>query len=791
MDVVSDGSLPVASLLWQARASTWVLTVVCKATFTLAPTESPLAPAQEPIRERDAYRDDDPARSLIEASDLAPLKQGADVVLVGHAHAPGGRPARSLVARMVVGEIDKAIQAFCDRVFTQEGELEEGARFTRMPLAYERAAGGPDTENPAGVDREARDDRGRTTVPNLLPVDQVVASPEDPIAAVGFGPIAPTWPLRHRRLGKHAAAWSSGALLSNLMPEDFDRSFFNVAPLDQRLQELRADERILLENLHALHPRLVTSLPGVRPRATITGRAGGPRDLVMRCDTLVIDTDRLLCMVTWRGQLPLASPTEAGQVRVELERPAKQAPAEAATPSAPGLQPPPLVAPPAPKLKAPSPGASTLTLGASAPSPDAPQAPVMPFRAGPPTPPPPPELPPPRPSEPPGFRPKVSSLRKETRELTETVSKVPLPFVASPAAPPPSASSNTAPPVSAPPIAKASPGEPVSPWAAAAPQPASSDASVMSQAPAAPRTIGTMLAGTGTGTGTAAAAAAAAAVAAADASAAIAPAATQRDALALVWFDRKSVPRILRKPAWQRLLDAMEAEPLDPEADDPALSDEPAEIEDRAQIFEILYRAAAADAEGVHAALARAAGKRGTPVPPLELVEGELSLSFDEVETLKALLSTATPLAAGDEALATALGAAEKFLGTPGVSSAPAVAEALCGRIREALAHGKKGRAELANDQVERALLEQRHYQKRKVLGGPHLRALLRVTGEKQPLVIYLPASIAEDLPLSTRFRARLIAAVHPAIDERETEPAALQAAALGRVVQVRQRRAS
>ncbi|WP_437490198.1 DUF2169 domain-containing protein [Sorangium sp. So ce1014] len=781
MDVVSAGSLPVASLLWQARASTWVLTVVCKATFTLAPTESPLAPAQEPIRSRDAHRDDDPARSLIEASDLAPLKQGADVVLIGHAHAPGGRPARSLVARMVVGEIDKAIQVFCDRLFTQEGELQEGARFTKMPLAYERAAGGPDTENPAGLHREARDDRGRATVPNLLPVDQVVASPDDSIAEVGFGPIAPTWPLRHRRLGNHAVAWSSGALLSNLLPEDFDRSFFNVAPLDQRLQELCDDERIVLENLHPSHPRLVTSLPGVRPRATVTGRAGGPRDLVMRGDTLVIDTDRLLCTVTWRGQLPLTSPKEAGQVRVELERPAKQAPAEAATPSAPGLQAPPRVAPAAPRVKPPSLGASTLTIDASAPSPDAPQAPVMPFRAGPPTPPPPPAPPASLPSEPPAFRPKPSSIGKATRELTETVSKVPLPFVASPSAPPPSAPSdtappNTAPPMSAPPIAKVSPGEPVSPWAAAAPQPGSSTAGMIPHAPAAPRTIGALLAGAG---------------AAADASAAIAPAATQRDALALVWFDRKSVPRIVRKPAWQRLLDAMEAEPLDPEADDPALSDEPAEIEDRAQIFEILDRGAAINVEGVHAAFARAGGKRGTPVPPLELVEGELSLSFDEVEALKALISTATPLAAGDEALATALGVAEKFLGTPGVSSAPAVAEALCGRIREALAHGKKGRAELANEQVERALLEQRHYQKRRVLGGPHLRALLHVTGEKQPLVIYLPASIAEDLPLAARFRARVIAAVHPAIDEREAEPAALQAAALGRVVQVRQRRAS
>ncbi|CAN92863.1 hypothetical protein sce2704 [Sorangium cellulosum So ce56] len=783
MDVVSDGPLPVASLLWQVRSLTWVLTVVCKATFTLAPGESPLAPAQEPIRERDAHLDDDPARSLIEASDLAPLKQGADVVLVGHAHAPGGSPARSLIARMAVGEIDKPIQVFCDRLFTQEGELQEGAHFTAMPLAYERAAGGPDTDNPAGIHREARDARGRAAVPNLLPVDRVVASPDDPIAAVGFGPIAPTWPLRRRRLGRHAAAWSSGALLSSPLPEDLDRTFFNVAPLDQRLLQLREDEQIVLENLHPRHPRLVTSLPGVRPRATVTGRAGGPRDLAMRCDTLVIDTDRLLCTLTWRGQLPLASPKESGQIRVSLERPARQAPAEAPTPSAPGPQPPPRVAPAAPRVKPPSLGPSKQTVDMPAKSLDVVQASIMPFRAGPPAPPP-PEAPAPRPAEPPGVRPKPSSTEGQTSDLTEEATKVPLPFVAPSSAPPPATASNTPPPntpppntpspIPAPPIAMALPGEPVSPWAAGAPLPGSSAMGMIPHAPAAPQTIGAMLAGTG---------------GAADAGAALAPA--QRDALTLVWFDRKSVPRIVRKPAWQRLLDAMEAEPIDPEVDDPALSDEPAEIEDRAQVFEILDRGAAADVAGVHGALARAAGKRGMPVPPLELVEGELSLSFDEVETLKALVSTATPLATGDDALAAALGAAEKFLATPGVSTAPAVAEALCGKIREALGHGKKGRVELANEQVERALLEQRHYQKRKVLGGPHLRGLLRVTGETQPLVIYLPASIAEALPLAARFRARVIAAVHPAMDEREAEPVALQAAALGRVVQVRQRRAS
>src|SRR4051794_3274115 len=123
MALVSSGPLPVSSVLWQARPSTWGLTVVCKATFTLAPSEWPLAPAQEPICEEDTHRDSDAARSLREASDLAPFKQAADVVLVGHAYAPGGKPVKSLVARLLLGEIDKPIQVFCDRLFTQQGEL--------------------------------------------------------------------------------------------------------------------------------------------------------------------------------------------------------------------------------------------------------------------------------------------------------------------------------------------------------------------------------------------------------------------------------------------------------------------------------------------------------------------------------------------------------------------------------------------------------------------------------------------------------------------------------------------
>ncbi|HLM71694.1 MAG TPA: DUF2169 domain-containing protein, partial [Polyangiaceae bacterium] len=134
MEVLSVSPLRTASLLWQAKPGAWIFTVICKATFVLTPTESPLAAEQDEPNEDDTHWDDDAARSLHAASDFVPFKIRADVALVGHVFAPGKRPARSVVARMVIGDIDKAIEACCDRYFTQDGRLHEGSPFTRMSL---------------------------------------------------------------------------------------------------------------------------------------------------------------------------------------------------------------------------------------------------------------------------------------------------------------------------------------------------------------------------------------------------------------------------------------------------------------------------------------------------------------------------------------------------------------------------------------------------------------------------------------------------------------------------------
>ncbi|XXT25186.1 DUF2169 domain-containing protein [Sorangium sp. So ce429] len=327
MDVLSTCPLRVAARTWQSLMSSSRLTVVCKATYLLAPGLPALHQEQLPPREADAYWDDRPDRSLAAPSDLVPFKPRADVLLLGSAHAPAGKPVRSIPVRLCVGALDKALVAFGDRFWTRDGRLLDGPAATRIPLRYERAAGGPFTWNPAGIPRDARPDpRGLVPLPNLQPPGLHVTTREQRIEPIGFGPIAPQWPMRQEKLARCPGWHMSERWYEHPLPEGFDPGFFNAAPPDQQLQELRGAETILLEHLHPEHPRLATRLPGARPRAVVERDGAPPEELRLTCDTLVVDTDLGLLTLVWRGLIRLREPDEPGRVTVTLEEPAAERP---------------------------------------------------------------------------------------------------------------------------------------------------------------------------------------------------------------------------------------------------------------------------------------------------------------------------------------------------------------------------------------------------------------------------------------------------------------------------------
>jgi hypothetical protein len=325
MEVVSECPLTVGSVLWQSGPRAWTLTFVAKATFVLAPGESPLnARSQEDVFEHDGYWDDDDTRSLTVASDLVPFKRRPEVVVVGHAYPPGGKRVASLVVRLAISTIDKAIEVRGDQHFTREGALSDPAPFKRMPLRWERAAGGPDTSNPVGIPTgtDARfDSWGRCPLPNLVPVGHVSQTAYDPIEPIGFAPIAPRWSPRAARLAGVPSTFRHDRWNASPLPEHFDAAYFNCAPRDQQLTVFDGTESLLLEHLHPRHPALQTRLAQVRPVAAFEWGKGRRLDLGLACDTLHIDSDRGLAMLTFRGHIALDNPRRAGRIVVALEPP--------------------------------------------------------------------------------------------------------------------------------------------------------------------------------------------------------------------------------------------------------------------------------------------------------------------------------------------------------------------------------------------------------------------------------------------------------------------------------------
>jgi len=315
-EIVELSPLKTATLVWRPQQGPPVMTVVCKATYDLTPGVAPLSEAQDDVNRRDLHRENNPKLGLHSASDLVPYKPRADVTLVGKAFAPPRELAQSVVARLQVGSVDKRVEVHAERFLTRDRQVQADKFFSKMPIGYERAAGGPLTANPVGLSLDSKpDSMGRIALPNLqMPGETVTGQPLTPI---GFGPIPASWPMRRALGGEDALELSGDDWLSREVSSEYDWDYFNVAPRDQQLVEIRPDERIHLEYLHPEEVHLDTHLPGYRPCVYVEG-AGGAQRVAMKGDTLWIDTNRLVQTLTWRGHFAVADPDARVRVLVSM-----------------------------------------------------------------------------------------------------------------------------------------------------------------------------------------------------------------------------------------------------------------------------------------------------------------------------------------------------------------------------------------------------------------------------------------------------------------------------------------
>ncbi len=303
----------VSTLPWESLPGQWNLTVGLKATYILAPSPGePALSSQTDGLHEDVLFDHSPHASLYSPSDFVPFKARADVLLVGQAHAPGGVPTDSVLVRLRLGDLSKTLRVTGDRAWvdTPQGPRPSAARpFTSAPLRYERAS--RKGENLAG---------NSPGDPSRPPAAIDLAPEEGPAETPGFGPIAASWRASRDPRLQDVLIWSQRlrtAPHQGPPPAGADPTLFNSAPRDQQPTDIPPGAPLVLDHLHPRFPRLEARLPTIVPRVFhLDAASGTPREVPVRIDTVWIDTDREVFVVSWRGFISTALRVEAGPGRV-------------------------------------------------------------------------------------------------------------------------------------------------------------------------------------------------------------------------------------------------------------------------------------------------------------------------------------------------------------------------------------------------------------------------------------------------------------------------------------------
>jgi hypothetical protein len=334
LQLVNPTPLRAALAILPDRHGVDALIVTAKGTFDIAPAPA-LSAEQAPCELADVHSGEPGLSSLICAGEMHLPKPGTDVVLVGHAHAPGGRPVESFDVRVRVGPLEKVVRVFGDRAWKAGiwgTSITAPAPFVSMPLVYERAFGGTlpaeaeggaaaEERNPVGVGfrggrRPARMDG--TPLPNLEDPRALLRKPGDAPAPAGFGCIAPSWLPRRRYAGTYDERWRKER--APYLPADFDPRYFHVAHPDLvHPTALRGDERVEVDNASA-RGTLRFGLPGLAATGSVR-IAGRTADLRFALETVTIEPDRDRFTLVWRASFGCdRSALRIESVRIALGR---------------------------------------------------------------------------------------------------------------------------------------------------------------------------------------------------------------------------------------------------------------------------------------------------------------------------------------------------------------------------------------------------------------------------------------------------------------------------------------
>ena len=289
------------------------LVVVVKGTFEIPEdgSEPRLAADQVPLVMADEFFGEPGLSAMRHESDFALVKPRCDVLVVGSAHAPDGRPTDRVSVGFRLGSLVKTFDVVGDRVW--DGRRPTPAQFfVRKAIHYGVAYGGMDAHrehperqqtyatNPVGVGFYPIS-RGAALVgkplPNTEETRTPVTSTNGQYRPMAFGPLGRNFDPRFRFAGTYDQRWQDETF--PFLPADFDTKYFQSAPADQQMEYPLGGEEVALLNLTPAG-RAFFRLPTVDVPVEFTNVAYERTEARAIVDTIVIEPDQRRVTLVWR-----------------------------------------------------------------------------------------------------------------------------------------------------------------------------------------------------------------------------------------------------------------------------------------------------------------------------------------------------------------------------------------------------------------------------------------------------------------------------------------------------------
>jgi hypothetical protein len=323
MELINSTHMVAGYAMGMEPSGRELLIVVVKGTFRLPKTgeDVRLHDEQLPLIMADTFTGEPGFSAPCDEVDFAPRKHRCDVLLLGSAHAPQGRPTTRVAVGLRIGNWKKTFAVVGTRYWDSgvTGVRASPAEpFVTQPFSYDVAFGGVDThhENPAKHVAYTRNPIGKgfhkhlkkewvdgTPLPHTEELSHPVDMPNGDYVPMGFGPIGRGWATRLQYAGTYDQNWIDNTF--PFLPADFSEAYYQAAPLDQQIAYPNGGEEVVLVNLtpegHSSFRLPFTEVPVVFFRK----QKGDRHETFAGLDTIVIQPDRDLFTLTWRASLPL------------------------------------------------------------------------------------------------------------------------------------------------------------------------------------------------------------------------------------------------------------------------------------------------------------------------------------------------------------------------------------------------------------------------------------------------------------------------------------------------------